>query len=158
MNNKSDGLLETDVSQTVEKNVEAKITDENDSTLQYNLTCNIRLPKPEEKIAVSVSEIKRIKGMCKEAMQEAFPVAEVCLGVATLLIGAFLSAIIAQIHYENSILSVFFYTVCPAAGIGCGVAYIFNRKKELYNLKQFANTIDNHMSKYFIENDGGESI
>ena len=52
-----DLLFETCVSSTVEENAETTIIDGKDSALQYSQTYNVRLPKPEEKIALNTSEI-----------------------------------------------------------------------------------------------------
>lgn len=58
-----------------------------------------------------------------------FPYAEVLLGSVSLLIGVFWSAILSKVTYEFTMLSIFFYTICPAGGVGAGAAYWFCRKK-----------------------------
>ena len=69
------------------------------------------------------------------------------MGLSTLLMGAFLSAIMSQVTYKFQILSVFFYTICPSLAVGCGIAYFFLRKNEIDDIKKFAEKIE-----YFFQN------
>ena len=148
MENELDRLYDTCLSNTVEENAETSIIDGRDTTLQYSQTYNVRLPKPEDKIMLNTSEIKTIKEICKEAEDERFSLSELYLGIATLLLGALISALISQVHYEYNLLSIFLYTICPTGGIGFGVAYFFSRKKDINDVKQFAKRIENCISIY----------
>ena len=143
-----DLLFETCVSSTVEENAETTIIDGKDSALQYSQTYNVRLPKPEEKIALNTSEILKMKEICADAKNESFSFAEVFLGASSLLLGAFLSAIISRVHYEFTLLSIFLYTICPVGGVGFGVAYFYSRNKAVSDIKQFASRIESCINVY----------
>ncbi|MDO5297783.1 MAG: hypothetical protein Q4F18_00025 [Clostridia bacterium] len=94
---------------------------------------------------MDASSVKKIKAECEEAKRAQFPYAEVFLGIASLLIGAFLSAILSKVTYEFKILSIFFYTICPVGGVGSGVAYWFCRKKDTADIKLFAEKVEGYI-------------
>ena len=150
-----DKLFEICATSAIEEDAETTIIDGKDATLQYSQTCNVRLPKPEDQVALNASEISKMKSICEDAKNEKFPLAEVFLSAASLLFGALLSAIISQVHYEYTLLSIFLYTLCPVGGMGFGVAYIFARNKNINDIKQFAIRIENCISIYY-ENDSEE--
>ena len=77
------------------------ISDENNRNLQYKDTYNIHVPKTRDKIVLDIGLIEKLRKECKEIKQTKFPYAEACLGVASLLLGAFLSALISQVAYEQ---------------------------------------------------------
>ena len=80
------------------------ISDENNRNLQYKDIYNIHVPKSRDKIVLDIGSIEKLQKECKEIKQAKFPYAEVCLGVASLLLGAFLSALISQVTYELKFL------------------------------------------------------
>ena len=82
-----------------------------------------------------------------------FPFAEVFLGIASLLLGAFLGALIAKVPYELCFASVLSYNICPVGGIGCGVAYFFCRHNESADVVQLATQVDECVS----DSDGVEN-
>jgi len=129
----------------------------NDSNveLQYSQTYNVHIPKPEDKIVLDASSVRKIKAECEKAKRVKFSYAEVFLGIASLLIGAFLSAILSKVTYEFKLLSIFFYTVCPVGGVGAGVAYWFCRKKDTTDIKLFAEKVEGYI-RNFDEGEGGE--
>lgn len=122
----------------------------NDSNteLQYSQTYSVRVPKPEVKIVLDASSVKKIKEECEKARKIQFPYAEVLLGIASLLIGSFLSAILSKVTYELNALSIFFYTICPVCGVGAGVAYWFCRRKDASDIKLFAEKIEGYISSF----------
>lgn len=122
--------------------------DDSNTELQYNQTYSVRIPKPEDKILLDVSSVRKISEECEKAKKAQFPYAEVLLGIASLLIGAFLSAIISKVTYELRILSIFFYTICPMGGVGAGVAYWFCRRKDTMDIKLLAEKIEEYISNY----------
>lgn len=129
------------------------ISQDTNNELQYNHKISVKVPEPGEMTLVDVKSINKIKNECNKAKNNHFPCAEVLLGVSTLLIGAFLSALMSQISYELKFLSVLFYTICPTVGIGCGVAYFFCRKNDMYSAKQLAEKIEDYISN----DDGGDT-
>ena len=67
------------------------------------------------------------------------------MGVASLLLGAFLSALISQVTYELKFLSILFYSICPVGGIGCSVAYWFLRKNNIADAKKLADYVEEYL-------------
>lgn len=121
---------------------DATIHNYSNAELQFSQTYNVRIPKAEAKIILDESSVKKIQDECEKAKKTSFPYGEVLLGVSSLLIGAFFSAILSKVPYELKLISVFFYSICPVCGIGCGVGYFFHRKKDTYDIKQFAEKIE----------------
>lgn len=121
------------------------ISDENNRNLQYKDTYNIHVPKSRDKIVLDIGSIEKLQKECKEIKQAKFPYAEVCLGIASLLLGAFLSALISQVTYELKFLSILFYSICPVAGIGCSVAYWFLRKNNVADAKKLADYVEEYL-------------
>ena len=122
------------------------ISQDTNNELQYNHKISVKVPDPGEMVVIDLKSINKIRNECDKAKNNHFPWAEVLLGVSSLFIGAFLSALMSQISYELKFLSVLFYTICPTAGIGCGVAYIFCRKNDMYTAKQLAEKIEDYIS------------
>ena len=122
------------------------ISQDTNNELQYNHKISVKVPEPGEMVVIDLKSINKIRTECDKAKNNHFPWAEVLLGVSSLFIGAFLSALMSQISYELKFLSVLFYTICPTAGIGCGVAYIFCRKNDMYTAKQLAEKIEDYIS------------
>lgn len=122
----------------------------NDSNaeLQYSQTYSVRVPKPEDKIVLDASSVRKIKEECEKAQKIQFPYAEMFLGIASLLIGAFLSAILSKVTYELKFLSIFFYTICPVGGVGAGVAYWFCRRKDSSDIKLFAEKVEEYIKNF----------
>lgn len=121
------------------------ISDKNNRNLQYKDIYNIHVPKSRDKIVLDIGSIEKLQKECKEIKQAKFPYAEVCLGVASLLLGAFLSALISQVTYELKFLSILFYSICPVGGIGCSVAYWFLRKNNMADAKKLADYVEEYL-------------
>lgn len=114
---------------------------ESNNKLQYSQTYNVKMPKATPKILLDEDCVKKIIKECEIAQKEKFPYSEVFLGVASLLIGAFLGALFSQVSYELSWLGILSYSICPVGGCASGVAYFFCRKKSITDIKQFAEKI-----------------
>ena len=136
------------VNSTIEQEASVNITSEDSNELQYSQTYSVKIPKTENKVLVDVAELRKVKDICKTASNSKFSYAELFLGISTLLLGAFLSAMVSNIQYEFKIVSVFLYTICPALGLGCGVAYFFLRKKEVNDAKHLAERIVDCIDRY----------
>jgi len=121
------------------------ISDENNRNLQYKDTYNIHLPKARDKIVLDIDSIEKLQKECKEIKKAKYPYAELCLGLASLLLGAFLSALISQVTYELKFLSVLFYSFCPVGGVGCSVAYWFLRKSNIVDAKRLADYVEEYL-------------
>lgn len=121
------------------------ISQDNNNVLSYEQTHNVVLPPEEKKIAINVSAIKKVRKECKCAKQNSFTLSEVWLGLASLLLGAFLSALMSDIAYEWSWKSVLFYSMCPVGGVGFSVAYFFCRSNNNRNIVQFAEKIEEYI-------------
>ena len=104
------------------------ISKESNHTLQYDQRYDVMIPLEEKKIVINVSVLKKIKNECDQAKEYKFSYAEIWLGLSTLLLGGFLSAIMSKIPYEFNFLSILFYTICPVGGVSFGIAYFFCRK------------------------------
>ena len=137
----------------ITKDAENVISQDTNNELQYNQKISVKVPEPSEKVLLDLKNINKIKNECDKIKNNRFPCAEVFLGVSSLFLGAFLSALISQISYELKFLSILFYTICPAVGIGCGVAYFFCRKNDIYSAKQLAEKIEDYISN---DLDGGD--
>ena len=118
------------------------ISKKNNQELQYEQIHNIVVLPEEKKVAINISAIKRVQKECEEAKKRKCWYAEWCLGISTLLLGAFLSALISKMPYEWSWLSVLSYTICPIGGIACFILYFTGRKNENSNIVDFANRIE----------------
>lgn len=57
----------------------------------------------------------------------------------------FFSALISQIPYEVSFLSILFYSICPVFGGIFGVAYFFCRKNSNKDIVQLAEKIEDYI-------------
>ena len=62
-----------------------------------------------------------------DVKRASFSWAELWLSLSTLFLGAFISALISQIKYEYSFLSILFYSVCPLLGAVFLVLYFMVR-------------------------------
>ncbi|WP_418750676.1 hypothetical protein [Frisingicoccus sp.] len=121
------------------------ISDENNRNLQYKDIYNIHVPKARDKIVLDIDSIEKLQKECKKIKEAKYPYAEICLGIASLLLGAFLSALISQVTYELKFLSVLFYSICPVGGIGCSVAYWFLRKNNVADAKRLAERVEEYL-------------
>lgn len=126
----------------ISEDAENIMPNDTNAELQYSQTYSVRVPKPEDKIVLDASSVRKIKEECEKAQKVQFPYAELFLGMASLLIGAFFSAILSKVTYELKFLSIFFYTICPVGGVGAGVAYWFCRRKDTSDIKLFAEKIE----------------
>lgn len=121
-------------------------------SLQYGKIHSVVLPPEEKKIAINISTLKKVRMECEKMKESVFSFAELWLGLATMLFGAFLSAIMSKVPYEFSFLSVLFYTICPIGGVGFGISYFYCRKNENRSITQFAEIIE----EYIIDPDNME--
>lgn len=129
----------------ISEDAENIMPNDTNAELQYSQTYSVRVPKPEDKIVLDASSVRKIKAECEKAQKVQFPYAELFLGIASLLIGAFFSAILSKVTYELKFLSIFFYTICPVGGVGAGVAYWFCRRKDTSDIKSFAEKIEGYI-------------
>ena len=131
----------------------SNVIDENSNhTLQYEQKHNVILPPEEKKIAINISAIRKIRYECECAKKSEFTYSELCLGLSTLLFGAFFSAVISQIPYTAKFLSVLFYSICPTLGGIFVVAFFFCRKNNNKNIVQLAEKIE----EYIVDPEGME--
>lgn len=124
---------------------------ESNDELQYSQTYNVQLPKPSDKIVFDISSINKIKETCKDAKKVKQSYSEWLLGLSTLLLGGFFSALLSQVTYEFEALSIFFYTICPVCGVGAGVAYWFCQKSNSRDITYFAAKIEAYIQSDEIE-------
>lgn len=129
----------------ISEDAENIMPNDTNAELQYSQTYSVRVPKPEDKIVLDASFVRKIKAECEKAQKVQFPYAELFLGMASLLIGAFFSAILSKVTYELKLLSIFFYNICPVGGVGAGVAYWFCRRKDTSDIKLFAEKIEGYI-------------
>ena len=132
------------------ENVDNVISDRNNKELQFDQTVSVLVPKVRNRILVDVKSVQKIHELCEAARKEKFPFAELFLGVSTLFLGAFLGALISQVPYVFTFIGIFSYSICPIAGIGFGVAYIFSRKSNGIDNKMFAEKISEYLEDSFI--------
>lgn len=124
------------------------ISRKNNQELQFEQVCNLVVPPEEKKVAINISTIKKVQKECVEAKKRKCSYAEWCLGISTLLLGAFLSALMGKMPYEFSLLSVFSYTVCPVGGVGCLIFYFTGRKNENKSIVEFATRIEEYVGSF----------
>ncbi len=118
------------------------ISKKNNHELKYEQTHNIVVLPEEKKVAINISAIKRVQKECEAAKKRKCGYAEWCLGISTLLLGAFLSALMSKMPYELSWLSVLSYTICPIGGVSCFILYFTGRKGENSGIVDLANRIE----------------
>ena len=121
------------------------ISKDNNQALQYEQTHNVMLPPEEKMIAVKISSLKKVRMECNIAKKTKFTFSEMWLGLASLFLGGFLSALISSIPYEYSWLSILSYSICPIGGIGFGVAYFFCRNNDNRDIIQLAEKIEEYI-------------
>lgn len=129
----------------IEEETNNVISKETNHTLQYEQTHDVVLPPEEKKIAINVSALRKVRNECERAEKTKFTYAELWLGISTLLLGAFLSALMSKIPYELNFLSVLFYSICPIGGAGFGVAYFFCRSSNNMDVVQLAEKIEDYL-------------
>jgi len=125
----------------ITENVDNVISDKSNKELQFDQTVSVRVPKIREQVSIDKINVQKIKKVCEDANKEKFPLAEIFLGASTLFLGAFLSALLSKVPYAFNFIGVLSYSVCPFAGIGFGVAYIFKRKNNASDIKIFAEKV-----------------
>lgn len=141
-------LYQKMLTDAISEDAENIMPNDSNTELQYKQTYNVRIPKPEDKIVLDASSVRKIKVECEKAKKVKFSYAEVLLGLSSLLIGAFFSAILSKVTYEFKMLSIFFYTICPVGGVGAGVAYWNCRKKDTTDIKLFAEKIEECITNF----------
>lgn len=121
---------------------------ETNKTLQYNQSVDVILPKEElndSTVAIRTSKINRVLNECKRVKRNRFSWAELFLGISTLLLGAFISAIISKVEYTLGFLNVILYTVCPGLGMCLMAMYIFTRKNEIKDASSLAEVVEENI-------------
>lgn len=130
---------------------------ENNEKLQYSLTYDVAIPKPNNKVVLDISAINKALLICRHAKKKRFPFAEVFLGAASLFIGAFFGALVSKVPYEASLASILSYNVFTVLGVGFAVAYVFCRDKESNDAVQLATKIEDCFSDFDINESEGQS-
>lgn len=130
----------------ISQKAESVISDESNKNLKYDQSFSVQIPAPEEKIVLNKSSVRKILKECSKAKKHKNHYADMFLGICTLLLGGFFSAIISQMEYKIGFLNVIFYTICPTIGGIFGVAYFFERKKENYDINELASKIEEELS------------
>lgn len=135
---------------TLVENASSVISENNNGTLKYNQTVDVRVPKSSvnDMVAIRITSIKKIKKNCEDAKKNKFSWCELFLGLSTLFAGGFLSAIISQIKYESKFLSIFLYSICPTIAVALFVAYIFCRKSTLIDAKSLAEVVEEALTDF----------
>ena len=118
---------------------------QNPTELEFNQTHPIKTPKPAEMRTIFLSDVKRVKDKCLRLRSERFQFGELILGGATLFFGASLGAIAGHLPYESRFISVLFYTIFPALGVGCLIWYIRYKKREVEDAHQIGQEIEEIM-------------
>jgi len=77
-------------------------------------------------IQVRASTLLRCRRRLQQLATNSFPWPEVALGISSLTLGAFLSAITSGVALDSK-LGIAFYAVLPAIGVGAAVAFCFLR-------------------------------
>jgi len=100
--------------------------------------------QPEEdaddfEIYVRASTLKRVRNYLTEIKESKFPIEELLLAAASLLLGACFGAIPSEIGINNP-KYFWYFQVFPIAGCSCLVAYIFLRNQTQTNLISTAKT------------------
>ena len=124
-------------------------------SLEVNQTNIVKVKKELESIAVEEKDIERIKSICEDVKEPHFPLAEVCLGISSLLVGAFFSAIISGVPFVLGWKAIVFYIICPVIASGCGVAFGFIREKEQVTAKSLADHVLEYLPEIEEYNEGG---
>lgn len=138
---------------SVVENAEAVIPPNSNQILTFGQQYNLHMPKAQEVGAISVDDINKLEEICAEAKKGKFPFAELFLSFSTLLLGAFLGALVSSVEYSHSFLSILFYSICPTLGVGFGVAYIFQRKRTVSEPKQFINEVENIIERIIVSSE-----
>lgn len=107
----------------------ANVVSDNE-VLKIKQTMDVRVPKSDANeftYAIRASALRKVYKACKDVKRASFSWAELWLSLSTLFLGAFISALISQIKYEYSFLSILFYSVCPLLGAVFLVLYFMVR-------------------------------
>ncbi len=140
-----DDLLQSFTENTIKEETETLIENKVNEQLQFDQQVNIKTPKIRNIACIDVKNLEHIEKLCQSVRKEKLPLVDLFLGVSTLLLGASLSALISQIPYELSVVSVFSYTVCPMGAIGFFLAYWYSKKKNSTDIKDFAEKIHEYI-------------
>ena len=95
--------------------------------------------------AIRVSSISKVYKACTEVKKTKFSWAELWLSLSTLFLGAFISALVSQIEYMHSFLSIIFYSVCPALGGIFFMAYFMARKTSSLTATKLADIVQENI-------------
>ena len=116
--------------------------DSYNNSLEYNQKYNVTIPEPEEQLLLKKALIIKIKNECKKVKKNNIPLDDIFISLSTLFLGGSLGAVASFMPYEYTLISVLFYTIFPALGVGLFIAYLFNKKREndrIYNLAEKIN-------------------
>lgn len=120
----------------------------NTDVLKINQSMDVRVPKNDANdftYAIRVSSIRKVYKACNDVRKASFSLAELWLSLSTLFLGAFISAIISQFKYEYSILSIIFYSVCPALGGIFFVLYFMMRRNSTLTATELADIVQENI-------------
>lgn len=59
---------------SISQDAENIMPNDSNATLQYSQTYNVRVPKPEDKVVLDASSVKKIKAECEMAKKNAVPI------------------------------------------------------------------------------------
>lgn len=124
---------------------EPKVTDTEKYTYNYSQSNKIHLAGPVEQAVIDYTNVIKMKNLCNTAKKKHFPWAELFLGIASLLLGAALSAWISGVKYEFAVKPILFYTVCPMFGSASAVAWFFVRKNETAGSEKLAERFEEYL-------------
>ena len=94
------------------------------SDLQYDQRFNVIVPPVDKKIAINLSDLKRIKEICNKAKKQKFSWSDACGIIGSLAFGSLINALLSQIPFELNFQGIFSYVICPVIGVSCAVGYI----------------------------------
>lgn len=145
-------MNDDDFSQMMSSNVSAVETTNNIDTnsnknIIYSHTCNICQPKEDTYFPISLTFIKKLKKQCKKQNNALSIVSDILLTVASLFLGALLSAIISKIEFKLELIPVLFYCISPTLGAASLVACIFTKIRS----KDSETRLSEKVNEYIIE-------
>jgi len=120
---------------------EANAIPECQGDMTYSRQTTVKNLGRSVQIAIEERSIKIMTKACEKALEAKPSLAELFLSLASLFLGAFVSAIISGVSYKFDLWSIIFYNACPALGIGCFVAWLFKRKQENADAVGLANLV-----------------
>lgn len=125
---------------------------ENDGLVQHHSYQVIptEVDKNEFMYSIRVSYLIKWSKKLTTLSYQSFPWHELIIAIATLLAGASLSALIAEVPL-NSSLGVLFYVVHPPIIVGLSVSYFFIRSKKISNTIEIVTEINDEVKSLLKE-------